>query len=96
MERSGFGGVFAPDGVFKSVVRAIPSVTTGRANAVAVDVGGVFERYVGRSLLVRFDGGDVVSMFHATTIVEDGVPVFLEAPASTHSLQMTLGLGWRF
>ena len=55
----------------------------------------VFERYVGRRLLIRFDGGDVVSVFHAMTFTDDGVRASLQPPSPTHSLQMTVGFGWR-
>jgi len=93
-------GVNSQSGAFReghlpSQGARLPIVTTGRANAVAIDVGGVFERYLGRHLMIRFDGSDVLSVFRGTTIVENGVPIFFQAPASTHSLQMAVGLGWR-
>jgi hypothetical protein len=89
-------GVNSHSGAFTSLDHSLPSITISRLNAVAIDLGAVFERYVGRRLLVRFDGGDVVSVFRATTITEDGVRIQAQAPSPTHSLQMTVGFGWRF
>jgi len=70
-------------------------LTTGWYNALALDVGAVFERYVGRRLLVRFDGGDTVAFVRPTTIVIGGErQVVSSNPA--HSLNMGFGVGWRF
>jgi hypothetical protein len=89
-------GVNSHSEVLRSVDPSIPRVTTGRSNAVALDIGGVVERYLGRQWLIRFDGSDVISVFHATTITVEGLPTPLDAPKATHSLQMTVGFGWRF
>jgi hypothetical protein len=67
-----------------------------RANAFAIDLGGVFERYLGRRLLIRFDGGDTISVFGPTTYARNGVAMRLPAPDAVDSLQMTMGFGWRF
>ena len=89
-------GVNSHSGAFASFDASSRSVTIRRTNAVAIDLGGVFERYIGRSLLVRFDGGDIVSVFRATTINEDGVRVPVPAPSAAHNLQMTVGVGWKW
>jgi hypothetical protein len=67
-----------------------------RANAFAIDLGGVFEQYLSRRLLIRFDGGDTISVFHSTTYVRNGVEIPQPAPSPIDSLQMTVGFGWRF
>jgi len=67
-----------------------------RFNALAVDVGGVFEHSLGRRLLLRFDGGDTVSVFHSATFNDRGSIVSIEAPSAKHGLQITWGAGWRF
>ena len=67
-----------------------------RANALAIDLGAVFEQYFARGLLIRFDGGDTISVFGPTTYVRNGVAMHLPAPESVDSLQMTVGFGWRF
>jgi hypothetical protein len=67
-----------------------------RANALAIDLGGVFEQYLGRRLLIRFDGGATISVFGPTTYARNGVAMRLPAPEAVTSLQMTVGFGWRF
>ena len=67
-----------------------------RVNALAIDLGGVFEQYLARRLLIRFDGGDTISVFGPTTYVRNGVPMRLPAPEAVDSIQMTVGFGWRF
>ncbi len=80
---------------------AAADTTTGTtrtrgSNVTAVDVGGVVERYVGRRWLIRFDGGDVISIFHPTTIVINGATIAAGAPTHTDSIQLVVGAGWRF
>jgi len=89
-------GVNSHSGALAAFDTSIPSVTTSRWNAVAVDLGGVFERYVGRRLLIRFDGGDVLSVFRTKTITLDGQSVPVDVPGVTHGPQMGAGVGWRF
>lgn len=67
-----------------------------RVNALAIDLGGVFEQYLARGLLLRFDGGDTISVFGPTTYTRNGVTMQLPAPEWVDSLQMTVGFGWRF
>jgi len=67
-----------------------------RVNALAIDLGGVFEQYLARRLLLRFDGGDTISVFGPTTYTRNGVTMQLPAPEWVDSLQMTVGFGWRF
>jgi Outer membrane protein beta-barrel domain len=71
-------------------------VRLSRANALAIDLGGVFEQYFARGLLIRFDGGDTISVFGPTTYVRNGITMRLPAPEWVDSLQMSLGFGWRF
>jgi hypothetical protein len=59
-------------------------------------LGGVFEQYLARGLLLRFDGGDTISVFGPTTYTRNGVTMQLPAPEWVDSLQMTVGFGWRF
>jgi hypothetical protein len=76
--------------------RDTKGINLGRTNALAVDLGGVVERYVGQRLLVRFDGGDTIAVYRARSIAFDGDPVLQAAPAAAHNLEMTCGFGWRF
>ena len=70
--------------------------TYARSTAGALDLGTVVETYVRRRLLFRFDAGDVVSFFHTATVTIDGERVREEPPRSTDSIQMSLGVGWKF
>ena len=72
------------------------SITVKRSNVLAIDIGGVVERYVTRRLLIRFDAGDTISVFRPTTITAHGVRLAQPAPPVTDSLQMAVGLGCRF
>jgi hypothetical protein len=95
-------GLFAKTRVgINSQSGAVSAIESGhfrlsRVNALAIDLGGVFEQYLGRRLLIRFDGGDTISVFGPTTYVRNGVAMPLPAPEAVDSLQMTVGFGWRF
>lgn len=69
-------------------------LATGLHTNFAFDVGGVFECYPSRRLVVRFDLGDTI------TSVRLGQRLGAVNPASTtrtiHSLQLNAGLGYRF
>lgn len=67
-----------------------------RYTATAVDVGGVLERYFGRRWFMRFDGGDVVSVFHRFDVNLDGTLLHVTAPRPTSSIQLAILAGWRF
>ena len=67
-----------------------------RYNATALDVGGVFERYIRGHWLIRFDGGDVISVFRASQLNYHGVLLREPAPPAISSIQTTIGVGWRF
>jgi len=70
--------------------------TLSRANSFVVDAGAVLERYLPKRMLVRFDAGDAISIYQSTTYSHAGVIEPAPAPAATHSVQMTVGFGWRF
>jgi hypothetical protein len=90
-------GVNSHSRVLESLSHApFAAPTYARSNAVALDMGAVLETYVRRHLLFRFDAGDVVSFFHSTTITVDGESVGEAAPRYTDSIQMSLGVGWKF
>ena len=89
-------GVDSHSGALSSQNASGQGSTTSRSSALAVAVGAVVETYFGRRWLVRFDGGDVISMFRSRTLTEDGVSTWVQAPDAAHSLQMTIGFGTRF
>jgi len=65
------------------VLGSYPSIHLGRADWVAIDIGGVVERYVGSHIVIRFDGGDIFTSAEAV-------------PSHRHSLNLSAGAGWRF
>jgi hypothetical protein len=105
VRRDGYGifakiraGVNHYTGAFASgdTTTGVNVVETRGSNVATIDVGGVFERYVGRRWLIRFDGSDVISIFHPTTFSIDGVIITPRVPRPTDSIQLVVGAGWRF
>jgi hypothetical protein len=103
VRRDGYGvfakiraGVNHYSGAFASVDRTTGATQTRGSNVAAIDVGGVVERYVGRRWLIRFDGSDVILIFHPTTIVINGATIATHATTPTHSIHLVVGIGWRF
>jgi hypothetical protein len=73
---------------FASANTTAGTTRTRGSNVTAVDVGGVVERYVRRRWLIRFDGGDVISIFHPTTIVINGATILAGVPTHTDSIRL--------
>jgi NAD-dependent SIR2 family protein deacetylase len=61
----------------------------------ALDVGGVFEFYPTKRLIIRADAGDTIIRYPNHTFGTLGSP--LEVPAETkQNFQVSIGVGWRF
>lgn len=93
-----FGKVRVGINSHSGAVRAVgpAGFALSRANSLIVDLGAVVERYLPKRMLVRFDAGDALSVYERTTYTHAGVVVPEPAPSPTHSLQTTVGIGWRF
>lgn len=82
-----------PAGCFEEIKR--------RETNFAFDIGGVIELYPTRRTLVRFDAGDTIIRFGERNLIAPS-PVFpggviVRAPAATtHNLQGSVGIGFRF
>jgi hypothetical protein len=81
---------------------ALSRCTTGGKTGFALDVGGVFEYYPTRRLVVRFDIGDTIIKYGKLNRAEfpDTPPEF-QLPlkiggGTTHNAQYSIGLGFRF
>lgn len=65
-----------------------------------VDVGGVFEIYPSKRTVIRFDVGDTIVRFEERRVPLSFLPlglVALPVPAeTTHNLQVSIGVGFRF
>jgi hypothetical protein len=73
---------------FRFVKRRYPSV----------DVGGVFEFYVSRHWIARFDVGDTIIRYGALRTPQfiQSMPIFTRPAETRHNLQVTTGIGFRF
>lgn len=65
------------------VVGSYADYQVRRADFLALDFGAVVERYIGPHLLLRFDGGDIYTAAGYLA-------------SEQHSLNLTVGAGWRF
>jgi hypothetical protein len=61
----------------------------------AIDVGGVLEFYPSKRVILRVDLGDTIIPFGDDTI-NSPVPPFVFRPGTTHNLQASFGVGFRF
>jgi hypothetical protein len=70
----------------------------GKETFFSTDIGGVFEVYLSRRIMTRFDIGDTIIRYG--TFRREGFSVsqaILERPAETrHNLQFSAGIGFRF
>lgn len=62
------------------------------------DVGGVFEFYVSRHWIARFDVGDTIIRYgeQRTAAFIQSMPVFTRPAETRHNLQVSSGIGFRF
>ncbi len=67
-----------------------------RATDFALDVGGVVEYYWTRHALLRFDAGDAVLYKSPRPFDVDGMVSYPPVPGRRNSLQIAIGLGFRF
>jgi hypothetical protein len=71
--------------------------TYGSVTAFALDLGGVIEVYLPRRSLLRFDAGDSHPYYPDVTLKLPGQPPLVyPGGAQRHSIQFTVGYGWRF
>lgn len=70
-------------------------VRNGTQSKFAFDVGGVLEIYPSPRLIVRIDVGDTIIPFGSDTI-NSPLPPLVRRPGTTHNLQSSFGIGYRF
>jgi hypothetical protein len=61
----------------------------------ALDVGGVFEFYPADRFIIRADIGDTIVRYQSHTVGTFSAPALLRLPRRI-TLQISLGVGWRF
>jgi hypothetical protein len=67
----------------------------GAQNYFAVDIGGVLEFYPSPRVIARFDIGDTIIPFGNNIINTGGLPSAIRL-GTTHNLQGSIGVGFRF
>lgn len=90
-------GIFAklrPGFVHFRQKQITPDFNDQSRNRFALDIGGVFELYPVRYLVVRFDLGDTIIPFGGRTVNGINGPVHLETVL--HNVQGGVGIGVRF
>jgi opacity protein-like surface antigen len=99
----GFFGKVRPG--FNSYSDALSSVSsqqggltmeTARATTFVLDLGGIVEFYPAEHGTLRLEVGDTHLYFGSTTVNFNGVPTPVPGYPLRHSIQFTMGYGWRF
>jgi hypothetical protein len=99
----GFFGKVRPG--FNSYSDALSSVSsqqrglvmeTARATTFVLDLGGIIEFYPAEHGTLRLEAGDTHLYFGSTTLNVNGVPTPVPGYSLRHSIQFTMGYGWRF
>jgi hypothetical protein len=89
-------GVDSSSAVLKTFLADQTPEVLGRANYFTLEIGGVLERDLRRKLFMRFDAGILSTVYRSLSFTFEGQPETLGAPAHTNSLEMGVGVGWRF
>jgi hypothetical protein len=99
----GFFGKIRPG--FNSYSDALSSISaqqggivlgTSRANTFVLDLGGIVEFYPAEHGTLRIETGDTHLFFGSTTININGTTQPVPGYSLRHSIQFTVGYGWRF
>ena len=77
-------------------VGAGPTYTYTRSTNFALDLGGIMEFYPRESSTLRIEVGDTHLYFNDRTYTVNGIPVTSPGGKLQHSIQCTVGYGWRF
>jgi hypothetical protein len=90
------GGVNAGALAFATIDAARRVNTFSRQTLGALDIGAVFERYVGRRGFLRLDAGDVRASHGSPLVLQAGREIGHGGTPSVHTIQMSAGAGVRF
>jgi hypothetical protein len=101
----GFFGKVRPG--FNSYSKALSGITTDqssgavtytydRATNFVIDLGGIIEFYPAERSTLRLEVGDTHIFFGTRNINENGAVVPVTGGDLRHSMQFSLGYGWRF
>jgi len=84
------------DAALKTFGGSPPGQTVGRSTSIAFDLGAVVETLLTRRLVMRLDAGDLRSFYRSGSILVNGRPAAQQGPDSSDSLNVAVGVGWRF
>jgi hypothetical protein len=74
-----------------------PGVSVNGTSKFALDLGGVLEVYPARRIILRLDVGDTIIFYNNETIRRLSLPGGPQQQLNTsHSLQASIGIGFRF
>jgi opacity protein-like surface antigen len=76
--------------------QSVLTMETARATTFVLDLGGIVEFYPAEHGTLRLEAGDTHLYFGSTTLNVDGVPTPVPGYSLRHSIQFTMGYGWRF
>jgi hypothetical protein len=82
---------------FRATPGSASTLRTGPFSTFVLDLGGVVEIYATRHTFVRFDVGDTHLYFPDKTVtLANGKPATISGGSYQHSMQYSVGYGWRF
>lgn len=99
-KRFGLFGKFRPglnsySGAIKQSTQT-SSLTFGRRTNPSFDVGGIFEFYVSRQILVRYDFGDTIIHYNSGSIIVTGGQPIAVPGAVKNNFQLSTAVAFRF
>jgi hypothetical protein len=89
-------GVNSSSSVLKTILANQTPRVLGRANHLAFESGGVLERDLRRQLFFRLDASVLSTFYRSLSYTFEGQSGTLASPGHTNSLEMGIGVGWRF
>jgi hypothetical protein len=89
-------GVNSSSSVLKTLLASEQPRVFGRSNDFATEFGGVLERDLQRRLFLRFEASILTTFFRSLSYTFEGQPVTIDPPERNDSLQMSVGVGYRF
>jgi Outer membrane protein beta-barrel domain len=89
-------GFLHTDYNFQVICNESPCISINGNNKFSLDVGGVFEFYPSRRMIVRFDAGDTIVNSQTPYLFIDRLYGIPGGSHATHNLQLSAGVGFRF
>jgi hypothetical protein len=82
---------------FSTAPGSAATLLTGPFSMFVLDLGGIVEIYATRRTFIRFDVGDTHLYFpDKTVMLPNGKPTTISGGSYQHTMQYSVGYGWRF